>query len=215
MRIAFFSATLLASGLAFAAVPIDGWYGSAFGGYSYVPDNISRTHLRTFFTHASYQNGFNAGGRFGFQSNPMRYEGEFTYIGADTKSFRAFRIRHYHTDGQLNSAFGMANVYYDFPEMVPCISPYLGIGIGYGWVQSKFTGRSTLFPNYSHRFEGSGSTFAYQGTAGLTFNYTESWAFNLAYRYVGTTRVRALGKVFQADLGSIGVVYRFNEYNYK
>lgn len=226
MKTAFFSATLLASGLAAAATPIDGWYSSVFGGYSYLPDNISRTYYGTTFTHASYTAGYNAGGRFGFQGGPMRYEGEFTYISANANAFRANGIRRFHPSGHSNAALGTANVYYDFPEMVPCISPFLGGGLGYGWVEGRLNSRRSPFAQrfVNHRnalvahqfsFKGSDSVFAYQATAGLTYNFAENYALNIAYRYVGTTRVDKLGKIFQANLASIGVVYRFNEYNYK
>ena len=49
MRIALFSSTLLASSLALAATPIDGWYGSGFGGYSYMPNTINATRLNNLF----------------------------------------------------------------------------------------------------------------------------------------------------------------------
>lgn len=220
MRIVFFSAALLASSLATAATPIPGWYGSLFGGYNFIPDNIKKIQHNTLFGRAVYHNSYNAGGRFGFQSTPMRYEAEFTYINSRVSSFRANRhrflllqgFRRYHDEGQNNAYFAMANVYYDFPEMIPCIYPYLGAGIGYAFVDATFRSRDVFHPL---RFSGSDSAFAYQGTAGLTYNFAENWALNIAYRYVGTTTINALGKVFQGNLGSVGVVYRFNEYYYK
>ena len=218
MRIVFFSAALLASGLAAAATPVDGWYSSVFGGYSNIPDNISNRHFGIKRDHASYNGGYHAGARFGFQSQPLRYEAEFTYIHASIKKFRVFqipqlgRIRQFGINSQVNAALGMANVYYDFPEMVPCISPFLGGGIGYGWVEARL---STRNPFFSTNFKGSNSVFAYQATAGLTYNFSENYALNIAYRYVGTERVHELGKIFQANLGTVGVIYRFDEASYK
>ena len=46
MRGKLFSAVLLTSGIATAAVPIDGWYASLFGGYSYLPNNLKLTRLK-------------------------------------------------------------------------------------------------------------------------------------------------------------------------
>ncbi len=43
MKKALISATLLTAPLAFSATPIDGFYSSVFGGYSYLPNNISTT----------------------------------------------------------------------------------------------------------------------------------------------------------------------------
>lgn len=217
MRIAFFSATMLLSSLTSAATAIDGLYSSVFGGYSYLPDNISRFHRGIFFDRAAYHNGYNAGLRFGFQSHPMRYEAEVTYINAKANTFRLrqFFFRPFprrHISGQTYAAFGMANVYYDFPEIVPCIAPYLGIGLGYGWVESTLDVRQFFL---QYHFRGADSAFAYQGTAGLTFNFSENYALNIAYRYIGTTKINQLGKIFQANLASVGVVYRFDEYKYK
>ncbi|ARH00611.1 outer membrane protein [Legionella micdadei] len=243
MRIAFFSAMLLCSSLATAATPIDGLYGSLFGGYSYVPDNLDKLHDGIKFDHAVFDNGFNAGGRFGYQTNHWRYEGELTYIRTTVNSFRfglfsnllidPIRVRD--VSGQTNMVIGAANLYYDFPEMVPCIAPFLGAGIGYGWfnvnLHNDFSHRrnlllnpnfllnpglfqNPLFQNRLH-YSGSSGAFVYQGTAGLTYNFTENYALNLAYRYVGSSRISAYGKVLQGNLASVGVVYRFSEYNYK
>lgn len=236
MRIVLFSASLLATGLAAAATPIDGLYGSLFGGYFYLPDNISRIYKFTKFERASFTNGYNAGARFGFQNRPLRYEGEFTYTNATANSFSAhppfpYRFRpfvgrrHRNVAGKTLGAFGMANIYYDFPEMVPCISPFLGIGLGFGWVKAEMHNRDLFLapPHFivpppfiaSHHFRASSSTFAYQGTVGFTFNFVENYALNLAYRYIGTPRIANLGKTFQGNLASVGVVYRFDEYKYK
>lgn len=243
MRIALFSAALLASSLASAATPIGGLYSSLFGGYSYLPDNISKIRHDFRFNRASFNNGYNAGGRFGFQSGHMRYEGEVTYTTASASSYNADafplpfqltrnRTHFRHSRGRTQAGFGMANVYHDFPEMVPCISPFLGAGLGYGWVETSLTRhRDALLDNRQvlafianplfrdldrgRHIKASGGGFAYQGTAGLTFNFQENWALNVAYRYVATTRIRDLGKTFQGHLGSVGVVYRYNEYNYK
>jgi opacity protein-like surface antigen len=221
MKIAFFSATVLASSLATAATPIDGLYSSVFGGYSYLPDNVSERHHGIKFERASFNNGYNAGYRFGYQTHPLRYEGEFSYLRANVKSFHSNRFpfgltpgfkRHRNVSGNTSAVLGMGNLYYDFPDMVPCIAPFLGLGLGYGWIETSMGNHSRFTRRH---FKGSGSSFAYQGTAGLTYNFTENYALNIAYRYVGTTQVNGLGKVFQGHLASVGVIYRFNEYNYK
>jgi opacity protein-like surface antigen len=271
MRTALFSATLLASTLAAAATPIDGWYGSVFGGYTHLSNFVnSATFLRRFdrtidnnnnflnlntfnsnnfnnlnnFGSAIPRNGYNGGFRLGFQSNALRYEGEFTYIGATNNHFSGRRDRFPFLFNQVNqfnpfvpfqenerkrksstnAVFGMANVYVDFPALIPCISPFLGVGLGYGWVETKLDFENPIFfgsfnipqnLNLRNDFRASDSAFSYQATAGLTFNYVENWALNIAYRYIGTTKLKNFGRVFQGNLVSVGLVYRFNEYNYK
>ncbi|MBA3536203.1 MAG: porin family protein [Tatlockia sp.] len=269
MKTAIFSATLLASTLATAATPIDGWYGSVFGGYTHLSNFVdSSTYLRRFdrsintnfidfntfnsstfdnrnnFGSAIPRNGFNSGFRLGFQSNALRYEGEFTYIGAvinqssgrrdrypflynqvnQFNPFVPFQEYEHKRKSSTNAVFGMANVYFDFPTTIPCISPFLGVGLGYGWIETNLNLENSYYFNsfnfsqnldFRNDFRTSDSAFSYQATAGLTFNYVENWALNVAYRYIGTTKLKNFGRVFQGNLVSVGLVYRFNEYNYK
>ena len=70
MKTTVFSAALLASSLTLAATPIDGWYATAFGGYTYMPNNLNVTYRGLTRTDASYNAGYNVGGQFGFKSNP-------------------------------------------------------------------------------------------------------------------------------------------------
>lgn len=212
MRITLFSAALLASGLASAATPVDGWYTSVFGGYTYLPDNVSNYSFGVLRNYVSYGGGYNAGGRIGYQSNPLRYEAEYTYLTANT---RYFRINNLVQTGVTGNAFAnllMANIYYDFPEMLPAIAPFLGIGIGYAYLQTSL---NSTGPNGITLFKASDNSFAYQGTVGLTYNFAENYALNLAYRYVATRTNDNFGKDFQAHIANAGVIYRFDQGNYK
>lgn len=212
MRIAFFSAAMMAAGLAAAAAPIDGWYANLFGGYTYVPDNVTTIYQGLLRNRASYNDGYNAGGRLGYKSNPLRYEAEVTYLHTGVSGFFVNRIKQGLVTGQFRSILGMANVYYDFPEMIPCIAPFLGLGLGYGWVQSELNSLRPLGRTY---FKRSDNLFAYQGTAGVIYNFAENYSLDIAYRYLSTTRADNLGKVVQANLASVGVTYRFDESSYK
>ena len=232
MKIAFFSSALLVANTAMGATPINGWYSSLFGGANYLFDNIHVIKHDFERTRASYDFGYVAGGRLGFQNSLIRYEAEVTYLNADIKRFRINDIPQRRVRGDANAVFGMANVYYDFPDMVPAISPFLGVGLGYGWVEGRLGSCNVCHPHhplhhllhpFHHPFDhhrpidhhGSSSVFAYQTTFGFTYNFEENYALNIAYRYIGTTRVDALGKVFQANLGTVGIIYRFNEHIYK
>lgn len=213
MRIAFFSAALMASAAAFAATPIDGWYSSVFGGYTYMPDNINITSPGLTLNRGAYDSGYHAGGRVGFKSNPLRYEAEVTYINAKLHDLDINGIRQAYVSGDTSATLAMANIYYDFPDMVPGIQPFLGIGLGYGWLKSSL---QTTGPFGALGYNsGTDDVFAYQATGGFTYNFAENFALDIAYRYVGTERADNLGKVFQANLGSVGATYRFNENRYK
>lgn len=212
MKIAFFSAALLASGATIAATPVDGWYSSIFGGYTYMPDNISITHNGFTRNQARYDSGYHAGGRLGFKSNPLRYEGELTYIAADINKFHLNSLPATGIKGDTSATVAMANIYYDFADFVPAVSPFVGLGLGYAWVDGTLASDNPF--GYT-RYHGSNTVFAYQATAGLTYNFAENYALNVGYRYVGSERVDDFGKVFQAHLATLGVIYRFNENSYK
>jgi len=212
MRIVFGLFVLLAAHIALAATPIDGLYSSVFGGYSYLPNNVNIKTSCLTLTDVVYQPGFDAGGSLGYKSNPLRYEGEITYLNAKLDHYRIDNSRQTGSTGYTNSILAMANVYYDLPEFIHSIQPFLGLGLGYAWVHAKLEASG---PIYTSSLNGSNSVFAYQGMAGLTYNFAENYALNLGYRYVGTEKVHDLGKIFQAHMANVGAIYRFDECRYK
>ncbi len=195
-----------------AATPIDGWYTSAFGGYSYFENNVATTVNGIFRNIPKYQSGWHAGGRFGYQCNPMRYELEYTYTQGKTYKFHVGGTPQTGVTGKTSASFGMLNVYYDFPDMVPSISPFLGAGIGYAHVEAEL---NSTGPGTATFFNRSNNVFAYQGTFGGTYNFAENYAVNLAYRYAATDQADALGKRYQVQMATLGVIYRFERYQYK
>ena len=206
---------LMAMGLissANASTPIDGLYGSVFGGYTYIVNNISRVNAAVLRDSVAYNDGFNGGIRFGYQGYPLRYEAEYTYIQGKTSNFNVNNLRQVGVTGDTVSNLIMGNVYYDTPEMLPCIMPFLGVGIGYANVSATL---NSTGPNGITRFKASDGLFAYQVITGLTYNFAENWAANLGYRYVATDSSDTLGKLAQYHIASAGVVYRFDEANYK
>lgn len=211
-RFVLLATALLSTSIATAATPIDGWYSSAFGGYAWVPGNMHTTTLGLTRTNTSFQPGFDAGGALGFKSNPMRYEGELTYIKANLNRFDVNGIRQTEPKGYSNAALGLANVYYDFPGITTSVQPFLGAGIGYAWVQNKL---DSTGPFGVTNFSNANSVFAYQAIGGLTYNFAENYALSLGYRYVATTNVSDLGQMFQAHLANVGATYRFDGNKYK
>ncbi len=196
-----------------AATPINGWYSNVFGGYTYLPSNVDITTSGLTRSNTRYQSGFDAGGSLGFKSDPLRYEGELTYLRANIKKFDINGISQTTPTGFGEAALGLANVYYDFPGITAPIQPYLGAGIGYAWVESALNTHSGS--SGITRFNGSNSVFAYQAAGGLTYNFAENYALNIGYRYVATTHVDELGQMFQAHLANLGATYRFDGNKYK
>jgi opacity protein-like surface antigen len=213
MKSIFCLITLLCSTLSQAAVPIDGLYTNIFGGYTYMPGNIN--HLDSTNTYQlnaqNYRGGYNAGGSIGYQSNPMRYEGQITYLKTELDHFNANGIPQTDTNGYGQAVVGMLNVYYDFLSLNPILQPFVGAGIGYGWFQANLNSAAPSLISY----DAHNATFAYQGTAGITLNFAENYALNLNYRYVGTLKLAAFGAIFQTHLANATAIYRFDGSKYK
>lgn len=212
MRLSLLASGLLAAGIASAATPVDGMYTRLFGGYTYLPDNVSTTVNSAVWNRPSYNGGYNVGGAFGFASNPLRYELEYTFVSADTSSFNLNYVGQTGVSGTSSGNFVMANIFYDCPEVLPSVAPYLGVGLGYANIQSTL---QSTGPNGYTYFKGTDNEFAYQATLGLTYNFAENYALNVNYRYIATDNASHLGKVFQANLASAGAIYRFDNGTYK
>lgn len=202
----------LLSNCAFAAVPIPGWYGTLFGGYANVLKNIDLLRDSYRYDNIRYEPGFDAGGTFGFKSNPMRYEGEFKYIRARPTKFAINNYIPTGISGFSTAYLGFANIYYDFPTIIEPLEPYLGFGIGYGYIFTKVLHDGIIF-NTEHRFQD--SVFAYQPIVGVTYNFSEFYALNVDYRYVGTSHMDNYGKRYQANLFNVGLVFRLDGKIYK
>ncbi|MBA2648771.1 MAG: porin family protein [Legionella sp.] len=212
MRIRLFTACLLSTGIMSASTPIDGWYTGLFLGYTYLPSNISNYTFGVLTDRVSYIDGYNLGGRIGHSCYPLRYEGEYTYLHARPRSFEINNVTQSGISGRSIANLVMANAYYDTYEILPAVTSFLGVGIGYGYLQTSLLSDG---PDDFTYFRVSENKFAYQGTLGLTYNFAENYALNIAYRYVGTAGAGNYGEVFQAHLVSIGAIYHFDFGNYK
>lgn len=212
MKRALLSVACFTASIANAATPIPGWYASLFGGYAYLPNNVQSYYGGVKRSDVGYWHGYDAGGNIGYKSEPMRYEGELTYLNANLKKFKINGVQQTQVGGYNNAILAMANAYLDVPKMGTLLQPFLGVGIGYAWIHAILNSQG---PSSASTFTGQNTKFAYQGTAGLTYNFAENYALTLAYRYVATTKVDELGKIFQANLGNLGVVYRFDGNRYK
>lgn len=212
MRTTLFIAALLSTAVVSAATPVDGMYTNVFGGYTYLPDNVNNLTNGLYRNASSYDGGYNVGGSFGYQSNPLRYSIEYTYVSADTNNFNLNYVPQIGVTGNASASFVMANIYYDCPELLPSIVPFLGIGIGYAYIQSSLNSTGPFGATF---FSANDNEFAYQATAGLNYNFAENYGLFIDYRYAATESGTNLGKAFQAHIASAGVTYHFDQGNYK
>ncbi|WP_026870976.1 OmpA family protein [Inquilinus limosus] len=87
-----------------------------------------------------------------------------------------------HDGNSHQTTYGlMANGYYDFDFGSPFV-PYIGGGVGVALVDADFNPSGP--GNY---FSSTKAQFAYQGIAGVAYNFAPNLAATLEYRYLGTT----------------------------
>ena len=157
----------------------------------------------------NFDSGFNAGARGGYQWGPWRLEEEYSYrhnqASSFTSSISGLTTSGGHGSGQTNSHALMTNVIYDFTVGWP-VSPHLGVGIGAVDVITSASVNSFTLNNPigapivpalplsvapqtfgGTLLHGSGWRFGYQAIAGFRYNFSPAIAFDLDYRYLGTT----------------------------
>lgn len=208
MKIKLLSSLLLASTLGYSAAPINGLYSEVFGGYTYMPTNVFTTLNGTVFTNAHYNSGYNGGGRLGYKDLPMRYELEVSYLSALPSALNVNYVNQTAgLSGQTSAVVGLINAYFDFPAVIPTLNPYISGGIGYAYVSSRIS--SDLSPT-AFQFRATDNAFAYQGSVGIAYNFAYNYSLDIAYRYLGTSKINDMGQIFQAHMASAGVTYRFD-----
>jgi outer membrane protein OmpA-like peptidoglycan-associated protein len=160
----------------------------------------------------NFDSGFNAGARGGVQWGPWRLEEEYSYRHNGLSSFTftgpsggSFTTSGGHGQGQDNSHALMTNVIYDFTLGWP-VTPHIGAGIGAVDVISSASVNSFTLNNPIGApivpatplsvapqtfggtiLHGSGWRFGYQAIGGFRYDFSPSIAFDLDYRYLGTT----------------------------
>ncbi len=190
----------------------DGWYASVLAGAGYTPN----VHTSDPFEIASYRKpSWQVGGAIGYRSGPMRYEGEFLYQHAAIRSINDLNggtlvLKDFDLHGITQVSAGLANIYYDFNQISSAsfpFNPYLGLGVGYANVYNRI---DTSFFNNDFAHTHNSGTFAYQGIAGLNYNFDRSISMQLDYRYFGTTHVNVLGARWQNHTLNLGMTILFN-----
>ncbi|WP_225767901.1 OmpA family protein [Inquilinus sp. Marseille-Q2685] len=116
------------------------------------------------------------------------------YLGYDWGSFRADAEVSLRTNNLNEAKVGgntiaknghfrtigiMANGYYDFDFGSPFV-PYIGAGVGVALLDAELKAGGNTFKDFN-------TQFAYQGIAGVSYNFSPNLAANLEYRYLGNT----------------------------
>ena len=150
------------------------WYFGGEGGWTTL-DNASDKIAGFGFTQR-FNDGFNVGVRAGYEWGPLRFEEEFRYMQNGISSVGPIK-----TTGNREAYAIMTNAIYDFTLGFP-VTPHIGAGLGAvvlhdGWGVKGF---GTVASNTDVEF-------GYQGIAGIRYNINPALAFDVDYRYLGTT----------------------------
>jgi opacity protein-like surface antigen len=187
---------------AVAATALNGPYATLFGGYSYMPNNVETAQ----FINSHYRSGYDAGFSFGYKSGPFTYDVQGTYLAADIKRFDFDNTTQTTISGSTYALALMLDGYYSLEDFHSVLVPFVGLGIGYTY---RNTNIHSTTPDNS-RLKDNEYLFGYQGTLGLTYNFSENVAFDAHYRYLTTAKGDNFGKRLQAHMANISVIYRYD-----
>ena len=217
------SAIALMSGLlvaapALAAGPNSPWYVTGFAGYTqpddYHFDFINNTTGARFPYKASLDDGYSVGAAAGYRINEyFRAEGEYAYSNTDFgNSYRSPTFIGQNPNGDVTIQTLMANVW--LGTKLGAVKPYIGGGIGYGWVD----GNLKVTNGAGNQLGGDDSGFAYQLGAGLGFQLTNNLDLDLGYRWKKVNDIKLKSKINGFHLSSddfttqtlqLGLTWRF------
>jgi len=154
------------------------WYFGGEGGWTML-ENGTGSAAGVGITHR-YNDGFNIGARAGYEWGPLRIEEEFNFRQNGIRSVSALGTT-VGTTGNRNTYAFMTNLIYDFTFGWP-FSPHIGGGIGAVQLHDAWG-----IPGVGTIASSSSWQFGYQGIAGIRYNINPALAFDIDYRYLGTT----------------------------
>lgn len=128
----------------------------------------------------NYELGFKVGGVLGYDFGMLRLDAEVAYR-ANGASDIISPVSRFTADGSTSILSYMINGYFDIPTKMS-LTPYLSAGIGYATV-SLDTGIPGLVPTL---VDDSDSVFAYQFSAGVGYEISQTTILSLGYRYFAT-----------------------------
>lgn len=133
---------------------------------------------------ADYSTGFHGLAAVGYTMGDMAAEIQSGYIHANVNTMKLDGTERANS-GQLDVIPVMFNGYYHFTSLSDMLVPYIGAGVGYANVRSKF--KNVNDSTNTGNNEASKGTLGYQAMVGLGYHLTDNAALNFEYRYFGTS----------------------------
>jgi OmpA-OmpF porin, OOP family len=174
------------------------WYFGGQAGWTNIDDQSGGVGLKaggSVRVKESWDDGFNAGVRAGYEWGPWRFEEEFSFqqngldrlsLSAPTPGWPAGSSRA--VTGDRTAYALMSNAIYDF-NIGWAITPHLGAGLGAVWLHDSASVKpgAVIHPVGGKFSSDTQMELGYQGIAGIRYNINPALAFDLDYRYLATT----------------------------
>ena len=221
---------MLASGIASAYQPAQGWYAGLMGGFSYAPSTtfslndpfIARyPRFANVTAKLNYNVGGNGGVQLGYRCDKFRVEGELNY---NFNSYNRLRIGNYtigsshnvqglNLSGNSNMYAGFINGFfdiYDEEDVGTTWVPYVGLGIGYARVQNT----ADFFVQYRQvnflTAKASSNEPIGQAILGLNYFFSDNMSLGWDFRYMSTRKLDYLNSRFEVVTGNLVFNYSFD-----
>jgi len=167
------------------------WYFGGEGGWTTLDSPETGKHLGGKWSQ-SFSDGYNLGIRAGYETGPWRFEEEFrfqqggitrvTSTAAGVQLGVPFTGGKFAATGNRNAHAIMSNAIYDFGLPGWGFTPHIGAGVGAVILHDGMGIKG--IGNQAHSTD---VEFGYQAIAGIRYNINPSLAFDVDYRYLGTT----------------------------
>ncbi len=179
-----------------------------FAGYMGLQSNFEtefRESSRLRSGDMEYDNTVSFAGALGVRvDHQWRTEAELSYRKIDVASIDLTGGGRLQGGGSIGSWIALANVYYDFDMDWRDIVPYVTGGAGFAWHDGSLNGGSGLPAATGNAFG-----LAWQFGGGMKYRVEDDMAFNVGYRYLGTTSMEIDG--YDIDYGAhefrLGIEY--------
>ena len=234
------TATLISlSSATFALNPVEGWYAGLYLGVSYAPDTlfpVTGPFGGITLSNASLAYGVlgGVGGELGYRCGHLRAEGQILYNNNPYSSITidnlmingtrtTFNGQAYPVSmrGQTNIGAALVNGFFDLytpnRDNVDNIAPYVGLGIGYAYVQNNLTitySNTTTDPSTITLQQGdfwrNYTSLAGQAIAGVNYFMDDFTTIGIDFRYFSTTKQTHSGRYEFISFDTQNQIYSAN-----
>jgi OmpA-OmpF porin, OOP family len=212
-----------AGGVMAAAAPTmnetGSWYANIMAGASF-PVAMTTRDASGGWLKSKYNPGFSGGIAGGYEfANAISLEGQLGYIYNGVDKFQPSSTGTWSSSGHGSTSATdyMVNAFYHFYNASHFV-PYFGLGLGgitvyHNWKPKNASGTTISL-------KGNDTVFAYQGIAGVAYQFNAQWSLGLDYRYLASSQGKYKLKVagvkgtvkeyYRTNLVNLGLTYHFS-----